>query len=105
MNERMDLPDRWGGGSRWLRRGALPRIALSVAGLMAFEAAVVVATTGQAVALSSRETAAERPAYATEAADLPSAQVAARLSGKRVEALSERTESTTTWANPDGTVT
>ncbi|MEU7015910.1 DNRLRE domain-containing protein, partial [Streptomyces sp. NPDC046385] len=41
----------------------------------------------------------------TEAADLPSAQVAARLSGKRVEALSERTESTTTWANPDGTVT
>ncbi|MEV0453554.1 DNRLRE domain-containing protein, partial [Streptomyces sp. NPDC050600] len=81
------------------------RIALSVAGLMAFEAAVVVATTGQAVALSSRETAAERPAYATEAADLPSAQVAARLSGKRVEALSERTESTTTWANPDGTVT
>ncbi|MFH9723722.1 DNRLRE domain-containing protein [Streptomyces sp. NPDC017254] len=31
--------------------------------------------------------------------------VAARLSGKRVEALSERTESTTTWANPDGTAT
>ncbi|MEU6930093.1 DNRLRE domain-containing protein [Streptomyces sp. NPDC046374] len=105
MNERMDLPDRWGGGSRWLRRGALPRIALSVAGLMAFETAVVVGTTGQAVALASQETAAERPAYATEAADLPSAQVAARLSGKRVEALSERTESTTTWANPDGTVT
>ncbi|MFJ3906397.1 DNRLRE domain-containing protein [Streptomyces sp. NPDC090025] len=36
---------------------------------------------------------------------MTSAQVAARLSGKRVEALSERTESTTTWANPDGTVT
>ncbi|WP_282695749.1 DNRLRE domain-containing protein [Streptomyces sp. CC208A] len=31
--------------------------------------------------------------------------VAARLSGKRVEALSERTESATTWANPDGTAT
>ncbi|MEV7280409.1 DNRLRE domain-containing protein [Streptomyces sp. NPDC093111] len=105
MSDRVDLPDRWGGGSRWLRRGALPRIALSVAGLMAFETAVVVGTTGQAVALASRETAAERPAYATEAADLPSARVAARLSGKRVEAKSERTESTTTWVNPDGTVT
>ncbi|KKZ71950.1 sugar-binding protein [Streptomyces showdoensis] len=36
---------------------------------------------------------------------MASAQVAARLSGKRVEAKSERTESSTTWANPDGTVT
>ncbi|MFF9839215.1 DNRLRE domain-containing protein [Streptomyces sp. NPDC013740] len=73
---------------------------------MAFDAAVVVATTGQAVALPSQErAAAERPAYPTEAADLASAQVAARLSGKRVEAKSERTESSTTWANPDGTVT
>ncbi|MER8046660.1 DNRLRE domain-containing protein, partial [Streptomyces sp. NPDC094032] len=80
-------------------------MALSLAGLMAFDAVVVVSTTGQAVALTSREQAVDRPAYATEAADLPSARVAARLSGKRVEAKSERTESTTTWANPDGTVT
>ncbi|MFI8967113.1 DNRLRE domain-containing protein, partial [Streptomyces sp. NPDC053493] len=72
---------------------------------MAFEAAAIVESTGQAVALASQEKAAERPVYATEAADLPSAQVAARLSGKRVEAKSERTESSTTWANPDGTVT
>ncbi|WP_236246931.1 DNRLRE domain-containing protein [Streptomyces sp. CC210A] len=50
----------------------------------------------------------EKPTAAAavkEAADLASAQVAARLSGRRVEALSERTESTTTWANPDGSVT
>ncbi|MEU8761546.1 DNRLRE domain-containing protein [Streptomyces sp. NPDC048659] len=106
MNERVEGPDGWGGRARWLRPGVLPRVAVSLAGLMAVEAAVVVGTTGQAVALASRGTAAaERPASATEAADLPSAVVAARLSGRRVEARSERTESSTTWANPDGTVT
>jgi len=41
----------------------------------------------------------------SEAADVPSARVAARLSGKRVEALSERAETSTTWVNPDGTLT
>lgn len=45
-----------------------------------------------------------RPAPAF-AADIPSARVAARLSGKRVEALSERTESSTTWVNKDGSLT
>lgn len=33
---------------------------------------------------------------------MASARLAARLSGRRVEALSERSETTTTWANPDG---
>ncbi|MEU6934927.1 DNRLRE domain-containing protein [Streptomyces sp. NPDC046374] len=81
-------------------------MAVAVAGLLAVEAAVVVEATGQAVAVSSQlPTVDSTPSYSTEAADLSSAQVAARLSGKRVEALSERTESTTTWANPDGTVT
>ncbi|MEU1692584.1 DNRLRE domain-containing protein [Streptomyces hirsutus] len=49
----------------------------------------------------------EKPksAAATQAADIPSARVAARLSGKRVEALSERTETSTTWANKDGSLT
>ena len=42
---------------------------------------------------------------ATRAADIPSAKVAARLSGKRVEALSERTETSTTWVNKDGSLT
>ncbi|MFE4826788.1 DNRLRE domain-containing protein [Streptomyces sp. NPDC056672] len=41
----------------------------------------------------------------TQAADIPSARVAARLSGKRVEALSERTETSTTWVNKDGSLT
>ncbi|MFF0428428.1 DNRLRE domain-containing protein [Streptomyces sp. NPDC004520] len=46
----------------------------------------------------------EKPA-ATQAADIPSARVAARLSGQRVEALSERTETSTTWVNKDGSLT
>ncbi|WP_280880315.1 RHS repeat-associated core domain-containing protein [Streptomyces pseudovenezuelae] len=48
---------------------------------------------------------APRKAAATQAADIPSARVAARLSGKRVEALSERTETSTTWVNKDGSLT
>ncbi len=41
----------------------------------------------------------------TTAADIPSAKVAARLSGRRVEALSERTQTSTTWVNRDGSLT
>ncbi|MFC5955579.1 sugar-binding protein, partial [Streptomyces pratens] len=46
-----------------------------------------------------------KSAAATQAADLPAARVAARLSGKRVEALLERTETSTTWVNKDGSLT
>ncbi|MFJ6985648.1 MULTISPECIES: DNRLRE domain-containing protein [unclassified Streptomyces] len=46
-----------------------------------------------------------RKRAATQAADIASARVAARLSGLRVEALSERTETSTTWANKDGSLT
>ncbi|MFG3410450.1 RHS repeat-associated core domain-containing protein [Streptomyces sp. NPDC048142] len=49
--------------------------------------------------------APQKPTAVTQAADIPSARVAARLSGKRVEALSERTETSTTWANKDGSLT
>ncbi|WP_149829677.1 DNRLRE domain-containing protein [Streptomyces tailanensis] len=58
------------------------------------------------VATAPLETAdAPKKATATQAADIPSARVAARLSGKRVEALSERTETSTTWVNKDGSLT
>ncbi|MCQ1576110.1 DNRLRE domain-containing protein [Streptomyces parvus] len=40
-----------------------------------------------------------------EAADILSAKVAAKLYGKRVEALSERTETSTTWVNKNGSLT
>ncbi|MGW5599498.1 RHS repeat-associated core domain-containing protein [Streptomyces rochei] len=53
----------------------------------------------------SEASAAQKRPVATQAADIPSARVAARLSGKRIEALSERTETSTTWANKDGSLT
>ncbi|MFF2778861.1 DNRLRE domain-containing protein [Streptomyces sp. NPDC058052] len=72
---------------------------------MAVEVIIALEASGSAVALPGSGSSADGRAYAAEASDLPSAVVAARLSGQRVEALAERTESTTTWANPDGTVT
>ncbi|MFI8323827.1 RHS repeat-associated core domain-containing protein [Streptomyces sp. NPDC085529] len=45
------------------------------------------------------------PQPVTAAVDIASARVAARLSGMRVEALSERTETSTTWVNKDGSLT
>ncbi|MBB1252376.1 DNRLRE domain-containing protein [Streptomyces sp. OF3] len=58
-----------------------------------------------AAAKPSPEPKAQQKQAVTEAADIPSARVAARLSGKRVEVLSERTETSTTWANKDGSLT
>jgi len=75
----------------------------AVATLLMAGVAVPAASPAQAAAPPGR--AAAPPRYATEAADVPSARVLARLSGKRVEALSERNESTTTWVNPDGSLT
>ncbi|MFD7257929.1 DNRLRE domain-containing protein [Streptomyces sp. NPDC059874] len=60
--------------------------------------------TSSALAAPHRPVAAEKPAV-TQAADVASAAVAARLSGKPVEALSERTETATTWVNKDGSLT
>ncbi|MCB5167675.1 DNRLRE domain-containing protein [Streptomyces bambusae] len=57
------------------------------------------------MAAQARQVAVVEKTPVTQAADIPSATVAARLSGKRVEALSERTESTTTWVNKDGSLT
>ncbi|GGR28910.1 hypothetical protein GCM10010251_51400 [Streptomyces aurantiogriseus] len=66
----------------------------------------VTALEGAAAAAPQEEpSAAPKRAAVTSAADIPSAKVAARLSGRRVEALSERTESSTTWVNTDGSLT
>ncbi|MER6349795.1 DNRLRE domain-containing protein [Streptomyces sp. NPDC001595] len=56
---------------------------------------------------SPSQTPAEKPKAkgVASAADIPSAKVAARLAGHRVEALSERTETSTTWVNKDGSLT
>ncbi|MEV8451632.1 DNRLRE domain-containing protein [Streptomyces sp. NPDC052095] len=58
-----------------------------------------------ATAAPSAPVAAPEKAAVAQAADIASARVAARLSGKRVEALSERTETSTTWVNKDGSLT
>ncbi|MFI7239024.1 DNRLRE domain-containing protein [Streptomyces cyaneofuscatus] len=80
-----------------------------MAAVLAAETALVASTTGEVFAQPVRENAAvaEKAAAktATEAADIPSARVAARLSGHRVEALSERTETSTTWVNKNGMLT
>ncbi|MFE7456036.1 DNRLRE domain-containing protein [Streptomyces sp. NPDC057554] len=91
------------------RRRLLPRIALGAALVLAVEMALVTES-GHAVALSRQapETpVAEQPAPEgpREAEDILSAKVAAKLYGKRVEALSERTETSTTWVNKDGSLT
>ncbi|MCE7080311.1 DNRLRE domain-containing protein [Streptomyces sp. ST2-7A] len=102
----------WRGSSFPLSGGRrlLPRLALGAALLLAIETAVLAGGSGQAVALSgpaSREAAPTQSddAKVTEAADIPSAKVAAKLAGHRVEALSERTETSTTWVNADGSLT
>ncbi|MVO84023.1 DNRLRE domain-containing protein [Streptomyces sp. p1417] len=61
----------------------------------------------EATAAPSAPAAADKaePGSVTAAADIPSARVAARLGGKRVEALSERTETSTTWVNANGSLT
>ncbi|MGC0328023.1 RHS repeat-associated protein [Streptomyces sp. SAI-170] len=60
-----------------------------------------------ALAAPAEQAAAQpqKPAYATTATDIASARVTARLSGHRVEALSERTETSTTWVHKDGSLT
>ncbi|UYQ65102.1 DNRLRE domain-containing protein [Streptomyces peucetius] len=83
---------------------------MSTAMVLAAETGLVLSGTGQAVALAAvpaQPVNASKPAGTgpSQAADIPSAKVAARLYGKRVEALSERTEASTTWVNKDGSLT
>ncbi|MGW1268799.1 DNRLRE domain-containing protein [Streptomyces sp. NPDC002491] len=61
---------------------------------------------GSAIAQPQQAPAAEpQQKTVTQASDIASARVAAKLSGRRVEALSERTETSTTWVNKDGSLT
>ncbi|EFG09293.1 phospholipase A2 [Streptomyces clavuligerus] len=87
-------------------------LAWTLAALMAAETALVVQTTGQAVASpvpadvrAPAAVAAKRPAGAASADDAAAAALMARVQDRRIEVLSERTENSTTWINPDGTTT
>ncbi|SBT92706.1 RHS repeat-associated core domain-containing protein [Streptomyces sp. DI166] len=113
MNHDVPPPRDWEGCEPVLQRHrrGLSQIAVVAAMLLVSEAALLVGDTGEAVArnLSGQrqqpEAAAPKKPGVREAEDIPSARVAARLSGHRVEALSERTETSTTWVNKDGSLT
>ncbi|MFE9929614.1 hypothetical protein [Streptomyces sp. NPDC005533] len=49
--------------------------------------------------------AAAKSGAVTEELNLARARAAARTAGHRVEAVSERSETSTTWVNPNGTLT
>lgn len=78
-----------------------------IAGSLSLALAVTLLDSALAVAAAPAAPISKTPkkSAAAQAADIPSARVAARLSGKRVEALSARTETSTTWANKDGSLT
>ncbi|WP_327676149.1 DNRLRE domain-containing protein [Kitasatospora sp. NBC_00458] len=89
------------------RNGVLRNTAVALAVVLAAEAAAVIMTTGQAVAVTP-EAPAPKPARAlgpAEAGDVATAHLKARLENRRIEVTGERTEATTTWINPDGTTT
>ncbi|MFF8696726.1 DNRLRE domain-containing protein [Streptomyces sp. NPDC015144] len=77
--------------------------------MVAAETALVVSTTGQAVALPSPVTSISAAEVADtgppEASDALSASVMARLQDRRIEVLAERTETDSVFINPDGTTT
>lgn len=80
-----------------LRRRWVPLVAVSVAALVASEPA--------AVAESTVAAAPAKPAPVAMVDSLVAAQVTARAQGSRVEVGELRSETSTTWVNPDGTST
>lgn len=71
-----------------------------------FLAAALVVTMIDLISVATPAAAAPAPAERiTEQPDRVSAALTARTQGSRVESLSERTESSATYANPDGTTT
>ncbi|MFF2122657.1 DNRLRE domain-containing protein [Kitasatospora sp. NPDC058184] len=86
--------------------GVLRHTAVALAVVLSVEAAAVIMTTGQAVAVTTEQS--PKPAKAlgpAEAKDIATAHLKARLENRRIEVVDERTESTTSWINPDGTTT
>jgi RHS repeat-associated protein len=56
-------------------------------------------------ALSASDSASRNQTQVTERPDETSARITARIQGSRVEITDDRTETTTTWVNPDGSLT
>ncbi|MFG2816008.1 DNRLRE domain-containing protein [Streptomyces sp. NPDC048410] len=91
---------------RYWQRG---RVAAVVSLALLAETALVL-NTGQAVAVGNSAAATasvsrdKKPTGPAQAANTASAVLMARLQGRRIEVLSERTESSTTWALPSGSL-
>jgi hypothetical protein len=89
-----------------LLRGRAAVALLISAAIVAVDLPVVaVSSASAAETTSAASTSANGASEVTERPDLVSAQSAARMSQHRVEITSERTESSQTYANPDGTLT
>ncbi|MFV0136191.1 DNRLRE domain-containing protein [Streptomyces sp. HMX87] len=84
-------------------------VAVAVTLLMAAEAAVVVGSTGQSVALPHERPAADAKAAKdlgpATAGSVAAARLKAKIQNRRIEATDARSETSTTYVNPDGTVT
>ncbi|NMM22186.1 MAG: DNRLRE domain-containing protein, partial [Phycicoccus sp.] len=77
-----------------------------VSAVLALKLAVTAEVSQAAAApVAAATAAAPKAAKVVSRPDLVSARVTARAQGSRVEAESERTGTSTTWVNPDGTLT
>ena len=95
-----DSSRRRGLPSRWWRLSAV--VLPVVMGASLLEGGVADAASRPVVPVAAVVKAGSQ---VSQAADVASARVAARLAGHRVEAVSERTETSTTWVNPNGSLT
>ena len=88
-------------------RGRVRRISGSLAFVLIAEAALLATAGTGTTAVADDSPAAGSSATslgAAEAQDEASALLMARLQNRRIEVLSERTSTATTWALPDGTL-
>lgn len=94
------------GGQGRTSRALLRRTALAVAAVLAAEAALVSLETGAAFAADSGSTeattASDTKSAASSADSVAAALLMARLQDRKIEVLSERTETATTYALPSG---
>lgn len=81
------------------------RFQLALALPLPLAVSLIQAVPAQPAVAAPPPSASKQQPKPTEAADIPSARVAAALYGVRVEVLSERSDDSTTWANPDGSLT
>ncbi|MFJ7159473.1 phospholipase A2 [Streptomyces sp. NPDC101118] len=96
-SERRALPDN---------RRRLMWQAAAIAVLMVSDTGIALATTTQSAPRTAPAAAtAKKPKGPAEAPNAASARLMAKVQKRRIEILSDRTDSTSTFANPDGTTT